>query len=67
MRLLRSIRHSLFTAAFDPRPDDNVVDLMCGSGTLVLERLARCGTRRMVAYDISPVAVEALGENVGQR
>jgi predicted RNA methylase len=49
--------------ALDPGPDDEVVDLMCGSGTLVLERLARCGTRRMVACDISPVAIDAAKRN----
>lgn len=49
--------------ALDPRPDDEVVDLMCGSGTLVLERLARCGIRRMVACDISPVAIDAAMRN----
>jgi predicted RNA methylase len=49
--------------ALEPRPDDEVIDLMCGSGTLVLERLARCGVRRMVACDISPVAIDAAEQN----
>ncbi|WP_454293223.1 methyltransferase domain-containing protein [Salana multivorans] len=37
-----------------------VVDLMCGSGTLTLERLARGPVARMVAVDIAPEAVAVL-------
>jgi tRNA (guanine6-N2)-methyltransferase len=47
----------------DPSADDEVVDLMCGSGTLVIERLARGAPRRMVACDISPEALDAARAN----
>lgn len=59
MRLARSIPHFLFTAGLDPEPDGEVVTLVCGSSTLVLERLVQCGTRRMVACDTSPVVIDA--------
>jgi tRNA (guanine6-N2)-methyltransferase len=47
----------------DPSPDDEVVDLMCGSGTLLIERLARGAPRRLVACDISPEALDAARAN----
>jgi tRNA (guanine6-N2)-methyltransferase len=49
--------------ALDPRPADLVIDLMCGSGTLVLERLARCRPERLVASDVSADALDAAQQN----
>ncbi|MDX6240579.1 MAG: tRNA (guanine6-N2)-methyltransferase, partial [Kribbellaceae bacterium] len=49
--------------ALDPRPTDSVIDLMCGSGTLVLERLARCRPERLVASDLSAAALDAAQQN----
>lgn len=46
-----------------PSPDDRFVDLMCGSGTLVIERLARGRPRRLVACDISSEALDAAQAN----
>lgn len=40
--------------------DDVFADLMCGSGTLVIERMARGGAEAMVAVDVSPDALEVL-------
>lgn len=47
----------------DPRPDDDFVDMMCGSGTLVIERLACGAPRRIVACDIAPEALQAARDN----
>jgi tRNA (guanine6-N2)-methyltransferase len=47
----------------DPSADDDVVDLMCGSGTLVIERLARGAPRRIVACDIAAEALDAARAN----
>jgi 16S rRNA G966 N2-methylase RsmD len=49
--------------SLDPRPSDRVVDLMCGSGTLVIERLARCRPELVVACDILPAAIDAAVRN----
>jgi 23S rRNA G2445 N2-methylase RlmL len=42
--------------ATDPSPEDRFVDLMCGSGTLLVERLAYPAAQ-VVGYDISPAAI----------
>ena len=43
--------------ALQPTPDDAFVDLMCGSGTLVLERLAAGPAARVVGIDVDPAAL----------
>lgn len=50
-------------ALTEPSPEDEVVDLMCGSGTLVIERLARGAPRRLVACDIAADALDAARAN----
>jgi 23S rRNA G2445 N2-methylase RlmL len=45
--------------ATDPSPDDWFVDLMCGSGTLLVERLTAGKAARVVGYDISESAIAA--------
>ncbi len=40
-----------------PSPDDRFVDLMCGSGTLLIERLFAGPARQVVGYDISREAI----------
>lgn len=45
---------------FDPQPEDHFADLMCGSGTLTIERLARGAAQEMLAIDIDPQAIEVL-------
>lgn len=41
-------------------PGDVVADLMCGSGTLLLERMARGPARRLIAVDVAPHALAVL-------
>jgi tRNA (guanine6-N2)-methyltransferase len=47
-----------------PRPDDAVANLMCGSGTLLIERLLVAPARRAVGVDLSTEAVQAATANV---
>ena len=47
--------------ALQPAPTDAFVDLMCGSGTLVLERLAAGPAARVAGVDIDPAALAAPG------
>jgi 23S rRNA G2445 N2-methylase RlmL len=47
-----------------PRPDDRVVNLMCGSGTLLIERLLAAPARVAVAVDRDPRAVAAAEANL---
>lgn len=49
--------------ATDPAPSDRFIDLMCGSGTIVIERLARGGVERIVGCDVDPRAIEIAGEH----
>ena len=46
------------------RPDDRVAALMCGSGTLLIERLLAGPARSAVAVDLAPTAMEACAANV---
>ena len=45
--------------ALRPAPTDAFVDLMCGSGTLLLERLAAGPAARVVGIDLDPAALDA--------
>lgn len=45
--------------ATDPGPGDRFADLMCGSGTLLIERLARGRPERLLGCDVAPEAVAA--------
>ena len=47
-----------------PRPDDRFINLMCGSGTLLIERLLRCRAAEALGVDISGEALEAARANV---
>ncbi|MGH3933435.1 MAG: methyltransferase domain-containing protein, partial [Pseudonocardiaceae bacterium] len=47
-----------------PRPDDRVVNLMCGSGTILVERLLAVPIRRAIGIDISPEAIAVAQANV---
>lgn len=49
--------------AMEPRPEDRFVDLMCGSGTLLVERLARGPAARLVGVDVNPAAIAAAQAN----
>jgi tRNA (guanine6-N2)-methyltransferase len=47
-----------------PRPGDRAANLMCGSGTLLIERLRAAPARFAVAVDSDPGAVQCCAENV---
>jgi hypothetical protein len=47
-----------------PRPDDHFINLMCGSGTLLVERLLICRTAEALGVDISGEALAAARANL---
>jgi tRNA (guanine6-N2)-methyltransferase len=47
-----------------PRPDDHFINLMCGSGTLLVERLLLCRTAEALGVDISGEALDAARANL---
>jgi 16S rRNA G966 N2-methylase RsmD len=47
-----------------PRPDDRVLNLMCGSGTLLVERLAAGPAATAVGVDDDPAALAAATANL---
>ncbi len=47
-----------------PRPGDRVANLMCGSGTLLIERLRAAPARFAVAVDADPGAVDCCAGNL---
>lgn len=46
-----------------PRPDDAYLNLMCGSGTLLIERALRGPARRLVGFDVDGEAVACATQN----
>lgn len=48
-----------------PKPDDVFLNLMCGSGTLLIERYLHGDTRRLIGCDISPKALAMAQQNLG--
>lgn len=54
---------SAVVATTNPTPQDRFIDLMCGSGTLVIERLALGKPSRLVAVDNSADALAAAKAN----
>ena len=49
-----------------PRPDDAVANLMCGSGTLLIERLLAAPARVAVGVDLAEEAIAAAAVNVAE-
>jgi tRNA (guanine6-N2)-methyltransferase len=47
-----------------PRPDDHFINLMCGSGTLLVERLLLCSAAEAVGCDVSREALDAAKANL---
>ncbi|MEV6930492.1 methyltransferase [Dactylosporangium sp. NPDC051485] len=47
-----------------PDPAQRVVNLMCGSGTLLIERLLVAGARTAVGFDVDADAVAAAAQNI---
>lgn len=48
----------------EPQPSDRVLNMCCGSGTLLIERLALGRTRLTAGCDIDPVALECARANL---
>jgi len=48
----------------EPRPSDIVLNLACGSGTLLIERLAAAPARRAIGCDTSEAALQCARANV---
>jgi 23S rRNA G2445 N2-methylase RlmL len=47
-----------------PRPDDLIINLACGSGTLLIERLALGPAHSILGCDIDPAALECAQANL---
>jgi 23S rRNA G2445 N2-methylase RlmL len=47
-----------------PRPGDRVLNLLCGSGTILVERLARRRAALAAGCDLDPAALAASGANL---
>ena len=47
----------------EPSPHDSFLNLMCGSGTIMIERLQRSGARIVVGVDQSDIALSAAAQN----
>jgi tRNA (guanine6-N2)-methyltransferase len=47
-----------------PRPNDRFLNLMCGSGTLLIERLLRCPARVATGCDTDAAALASAKENL---
>jgi predicted RNA methylase len=43
--------------ATEPKPTDRFLDMMCGSGTLLIERLFAAPAQQVVGYDVDPDAI----------
>lgn len=48
-----------------PTPTDRVLNLMCGSGTLMIERAQRMAASRLVGVDTDVAVLDAARENLG--
>ncbi|MBZ0301119.1 MAG: methyltransferase domain-containing protein [Anaerolineae bacterium] len=48
----------------DPRPDDRVFNLLCGSGTLLIERLLRAPAAVIGGCDHDPIALRCATDNL---
>ena len=70
VELPASLRPSVAAAMVhlsEPHKDDVFADPMCGSGTILLERLAAGPYRRLYGGDIEPERVEATKQNLFQK
>ena len=48
----------------EPRADETFVNVGCGSGTLLIERLALAPAGRVIGYDIDPTAIACARRNL---
>ncbi|MCB8945362.1 MAG: RNA methyltransferase [Ardenticatenaceae bacterium] len=70
VELPASLRPSVAAAMVhlsEPNKDDVFVDPMCGSGTILMERIAAGPYRRLYGGDIAPERVEATKKNLFQK
>ncbi len=47
-----------------PHSEDVFLNMACGSGTLMIERLAQGGAKEILGYDIDPQALECARQNI---
>jgi 23S rRNA G2445 N2-methylase RlmL len=52
------------TQLMQPAPDDQVVNLACGSGTLLIERALSSPARGLIGVDHDPAILESARENI---
>lgn len=48
----------------NPRPDDRILNMACGSGTLIIERLAITAAGEMIGCDTDPSALDCAAQNL---
>jgi tRNA (guanine6-N2)-methyltransferase len=58
-----SVAHVMVTLA-NPRDDDVFINVCCGSGTLMIERLKVGPAKAVIGYDIDPRALDCARENL---
>jgi len=58
-----TVAHALLRMT-EPQPADCVLNLACGSGTLLVERLALGPARRLIGCDTDPLALECARANL---
>lgn len=58
-----TIAHAMVTMS-DPRPNDRVLNLMCGSGTLLIERLRHSPAEVVGGCDTEPMALRCATQNI---
>jgi tRNA (guanine6-N2)-methyltransferase len=61
---LNAIAAHVLATLSQPRADETFVNIGCGSGTLLIERLALAPVARMIGYDIDPTAIACARRNV---
>ena len=58
-----TLAHAMMAMA-DPDPEDVVLNVACGSGTLLVERLLLCRARQAIGCDVDPAALACARENL---
>lgn len=58
-----AVAHSMVRLS-EPKPDDIVLNMMCGSGTLMIERLLHSEAAQVIGCDIDPSALDAARKNI---
>jgi tRNA (guanine6-N2)-methyltransferase len=58
-----SLAHAMMRLT-EPEPGDRILNLMCGSGTLLVERLALAPAQTVVGCDTNPQALECARSNL---